>query len=76
MNTFRRLISDDNRPFGKTLTYLLDCEGWTKSRVAREAGVDLSMVTRTFSGDRQSRRVEYVVCCALGFDPWEIKMEN
>lgn len=67
---FKDLINEGKSPV-KILTFLLDCEGYTKSRVAKEAGVDPSTVNKTLSGRRPSLPTKRTISYILGFDPWE-----
>jgi predicted transcriptional regulator len=65
-----KLLASQGYPSGKVIAFLLDCEGYSKSKVAFMSGVGNAMVTRTIAGHRGSKKVEDTIKQVLGFNPF------
>ena len=70
-DTFKQLMQE-GYPFQKVVTFLLEVQGYDKSRVAKDAEVSLPLVSLTLSGQRISSRVKQTVMEVLVFDPWKV----
>ena len=67
---FRTLIAL-GFPKGKVLTFLLDVNGYSLTRLAHDNKIPVSTISKTLKEDRNNAAVRNAVCCVLNFDPWE-----
>ena len=65
-----KILGTNGCPIDKSISFLLNCEGYTNTKIASMSGVDNAMVTRTIAGRRGSKKVEITIKQVLGFNPF------